>query len=491
MSPGKEAYGYTYDKANRLRSVSIPGQGDMTWDAYNWNQPGRVIMPGGTIRETEYDPLMRIKAILAKTGKDDTILDYRYTHDRADNITQKATEHGEYKYTYDDLYQLTGAINPKSDDELFVYDKVGNRLEDAKTKGRWEYNGGNELLRAGPTAFEYDAAGNTIEKAETEKTTRYLYNLENRLEKITNKSGETVAVYYYDPFGRRLYKEVDGQRTYFLYTDEGLSGEYNHKGKAIKTYGYKPGSTWTTDPLFMKIGRQYYYYHNDHLGTSQKLTKENGSVVWLSIADVFGKISVSKKSIIKNDLRFPGQYYDAELGLNYNFHRYYAATTGRYLKADPIGYESGINLFAYAINSPINKIDFLGLDTPPPCPFTKCPCGLCEIFWEKNVSKSLNKVSTDKHKILEYEIKDGILNCVVLAENLTKVLVKVPYVRPPVILVMPQYYVANNELYAKFDCLVEYCPATMDRKDVSCTKRRGTEYKVTLKEWIEYAINSY
>ena len=61
-------------------------------------------------------------------------------------------------------------------------------------------------------------------------------------------TGSLIAEYYCDPFGRRLWKEVGGNRTYFHYADEGLVGEYDGTGTEIKTYGYKPGSTWTTDP---------------------------------------------------------------------------------------------------------------------------------------------------------------------------------------------------------------------------------------------------
>jgi RHS repeat-associated protein len=59
----------------------------------------------------------------------------------------------------------------------------------------------------------------------------------------------------------------------------------------------------------------------------------------------------------------PGQYYDSETGLHYNWHRYYDPSTGRYLTPDPIGLDGGVNLYLYAMNNPILLIDPYGLCT--------------------------------------------------------------------------------------------------------------------------------
>ncbi len=97
---------------------------------------------------------------------------------------------------------------------------------------------------------------------------------------------------------------------------------YDVSGTELRSYGYKPDSTWSTDPLWLKSGGQYYFYQNDHLGTPQKLTAQNGMVVWAAQYSAFGEATIDTEHIT-NHLRFPGQYYDTETGLHYNWFRYY------------------------------------------------------------------------------------------------------------------------------------------------------------------------
>jgi RHS repeat-associated protein len=81
-------------------------------------------------------------------------------------------------------------------------------------------------------------------------------------------------------------------------------------------------------------------------------------VVWSATYDSFGNAQIGVEAIT-NNLRFAGQYYDAETGLHYNLNRYYDPSTGRYLRTDPYG--DGLNLYVYVFNNPVKSIDAWGL----------------------------------------------------------------------------------------------------------------------------------
>ncbi len=80
---------------------------------------------------------------------------------------------------------------------------------------------------------------------------------------------------------------------------------------------------------------EYYYFHNDHLGTPQRITDQSGTIVWSANYRPFGEASITIDTVT-NPFRFPGQYLDPETGLHYNYFRYYEPGIGRYLRVDPV-----------------------------------------------------------------------------------------------------------------------------------------------------------
>ena len=99
-----------------------------------------------------------------------------------------------------------------------------------------------------------------------------------------------------------------------------------------------------------------YYFHNDHLGTPQVLTDASNTVVWRGDYSPFGQANETVKTVEQN-LRFPGQYYDKETGLHYNYFRDYDPSIGRYIQSDPIGLRGGLSTYGYSHQNPIKFID--------------------------------------------------------------------------------------------------------------------------------------
>ena len=114
---------------------------------------------------------------------------------------------------------------------------------------------------------------------------------------------------------------------------------------------------WISTQVFAGV----YFIHPDHLGTPVAVTSSAGETVWRATIDPFGNANVTTSSVTMN-LRFPGQYFDAETGVHYNYFRDYDPVVGRYLQSDPVGLDGGINTYAYAANNPVRFIDRFGLD---------------------------------------------------------------------------------------------------------------------------------
>lgn len=114
-------------------------------------------------------------------------------------------------------------------------------------------------------------------------------------------------------------------------------------------------------------GANVYYIQTDQLNTPRVITDQANALVWKWESDPFGMLPPNETPVSSARFtfnpRFPGQYFDKETNLHYNYYRDYDPQAGRYVQSDPIGLKGGINTYLYADGSPVAKTDPMGLAT--------------------------------------------------------------------------------------------------------------------------------
>lgn len=312
---------------------------------------------GPVVRDLTYDAADRITAYThydAATGVPQPNLNQSFSYDENGRLISVAANGSNWTIGYDSNGNRTGvALNgtPRS----YATSATSNRLDSISNPAR---------------SFSYDGAGNTLSDSGSYTAT---YDLSGRLASLTK--GGVTSVYHHDGFGRRVRKVSStgaANTVLFAYDLNGqLLGEYNKDGQAMREYvwfGSTPVAMFTPDLAAAKPTKAaplLYFIHADQLNTPRLLVDKTNSPRWRWIAEPFGtstpETNPSGLGALFMSLRFPGQYADAESGLNYNYFRSYDASTGRYTQSDPIGLAGGINTYAYVDGNPISDTDPAGL----------------------------------------------------------------------------------------------------------------------------------
>ncbi|NMX22989.1 hypothetical protein HCU62_03410, partial [Dissulfurirhabdus thermomarina] len=178
--------------------------------------PEGLVYPGGTTRELAYDALGRPRAIEVRDPGGNLLLREAYGRTPAGLVTARETERGPHAYTYDPNARLSSATGPVLPGEAYTYDRSGNRLTAADVAGAWVYDADDRLLETPLLRLSYDASGRTVRRVSAGRELRFAYGPAGRLSRVMSGNGTEVARYGYDPFGRRVWKEVSGRRVFFF-----------------------------------------------------------------------------------------------------------------------------------------------------------------------------------------------------------------------------------------------------------------------------------
>ena len=111
------------------------------------------------------------------------------------------------------------------------------------------------------------------------------------------------------------------ETTRFLW--QGLRMLQEQKADLYCLYIYEQGSyaplvRLDTDPGQTDSKPKRYYFHTDQIGTPLEVTDATGHMVWRAYYKAWGALEALAPREIEQNLRFQGQYYDAETGLHYN-----------------------------------------------------------------------------------------------------------------------------------------------------------------------------
>ncbi|MFJ3665538.1 RHS repeat-associated core domain-containing protein [Streptomyces sp. NPDC090106] len=295
---------------------------------------------------------------------------------------------GGRRFELDEAGRVT-AVEAADWSERYTYDEVGNQTTASwpashpgqEATGSRSYSG-TRITRAGRVRYKHDALGRVTLRQKTRPsskpdTWRYTWGAEDRLVSAVTPDG-TVWRYRYDALGRRTAKQrfsVDGltvvEQVDFTWDGSTLCEQtalsdgarqqvtltWDHQGTRPITQTER---ITAADAPQEEIDSRFFAVVTDLVGTPTELLDEDGDIAWRARSTLWGTTVWAADSTAYTPLRFPGQYFDPETGLHYNYFRHYDPETARYVTPDPLGLAPAPNPAAY-VHNPLTWVDHLGL----------------------------------------------------------------------------------------------------------------------------------
>jgi len=190
----------------------------------------------------------------------------------------------------------------------------------------------------------------------------YGYSDRNRMT-VAQLGGSTIANYTYNAHNQRVAKNVGGNIERYDYESAQIIGEYGTTNRDYVWLGQIPVAVIDNTMSGSLTTSTVNYVTADQLGTPRVVTNGAGTVIWqwAYAGNSWGEVPPTSSNGYTLNLRFPGQYADAETGLFFNNNRYFCNGCGRYTQSDPFGVAAGVSTFEYSGSNPLNAFDELAL----------------------------------------------------------------------------------------------------------------------------------
>ncbi|MFI9119354.1 putative T7SS-secreted protein [Streptomyces bikiniensis] len=378
-TPGGSVSTWTYDAAGRRTGLTASGRElSFSFDALG-REVDRTVADFVSLTSS-YDVMSRLTAQEVTSARGGGRLQHRAYEYRPDGGLTAVTDgfSGTRRFDLDGAGRVT-AVRAERWTERYAYDEAGNQTEadwpsahpSHAATGPRAYEG-TRITRAGAVRYEHDDQGRIVLRQKTRisrkpDTWRYAWDAEDRLTSVTTPDG-TVWNYTYDPLGRRISKQSALETVHFTWdgttlceqTTENVVLTWDHAG--LRPLSQTERRTDTDDERFFAVV-------TDLIGTPTELVDESGELAWRTRSTLWGTTTWTRDATTYTPLRFPGQYFDPESGLHYNYFRYYDPESARYLSQDPLGLAPAPNPATY-VHNPHRWSDPLGL-APDGCPPTK------------------------------------------------------------------------------------------------------------------------
>lgn len=368
---------YAYDNQGRI-SQKQHKIGNTTLTVGYTHQNGQLvsmILPSGNVLAYGYDSAGRVASITANNNTLISGVSYgpfgpvtgwtwgngaqtSRSYDVDGHLTAISSA-GQSSYTFAD----DGLISSRSDDSEHDYSVVSGATLQTVSATSNRLTGSSGLLSL---TYSYDGMGSVTGNG----VGTFTYDKAGRLKSYLQSSAGTS--FSINGLGQRVAKVASAGTVLFAYDESShLIGEYTGSGALIEETVWLGNTPVALLRPNASGGMDIYYVHTDHLNTPRRITRATDNViVWRWSSDAYGVGFVDQDpdgdgQIFVYNFRFPGQYFDSETGLSYNYQRDFDPASGRYIESDPTGLNGGINTYAYANGNPVSNSDPSGLFSYP------------------------------------------------------------------------------------------------------------------------------